>query len=541
MPKVIGIDLGTTFSAAAYVDDEGRAKIIPNYEGENLTPSAVLIEGKDITVGKDAKRSGVRHPEQYIAFAKRAMGNRDTKFNADGKVYTPEETSAMILRKIVADCEKSLNDTVAGAVVTVPAYFTDAQRKATQDAARLANLPLLAIINEPTAAALGYGISQNDQSSKTILVYDLGGGTFDVCIMRIGANKIETLAQEGAQDLGGYNFDKIIVDSFLEKATKKGIDVTSDPKAMQELWIVAEEVKKKLSKKDSAKIEISFKGEEVSVPISREEFETEISPLVFNTIDFMEIAVESAGLDFDSLDSILLVGGSTRIPLVCKLIEETAKFKPSTEMHPDEAVALGAAYYAVHCARQQGIGNHNFESVMEAQEVPKNSQLTTDAANRNDVALHRKGGISLPKKVPEYEFAGCTSHSIGVVTFDGEKEVNDIVIPKNTKLPARESRDYFTVQPFQDVIELRITEGEFQEMEHTREIAKTELNIRPREETANVRLFLECDENGLIHAHMSDIDDDINLGEINIPRNANMTASEMRESAEKLGKLNIGD
>ena len=353
--------------------------------------------------------------------------------------------------------------------------------------------------------------------------------------MRIGANKIETLAQEGDQDLGGYNFDKIIVDFFLEKTAEKGVDVTSDPKAMQELWIVAEEVKKKLSKKDHANIEISFKGDEISVPISREEFETEISPLVFNTVDFMENAVESAGLDFDSLDSILLVGGSTRIPLVCKLIEDTAKIKPSAEMHPDEAVALGAAYYAVHCARQQEMDNHDRDSEMETQEVQKTSQPTEDGA------VHRKGGISLPKKVPEYEFSGCTSHSIGVVTLDGEKEVNDIVIPKNTKLPARESRDYFTVQPFQDVIELRITEGEFQEMEYTTEIAKAELKIRPREETATVRLFLECDENGLIHAHMIDIGDGINLGEINIPRNANMTASEMRESADKLGKLNIGD
>lgn len=536
MPKVIGIDLGTTFSAAAYVDDDGCARIIPNYEGDNLTPSAVRIDGNDIMVGKDAKRSGVRHPEQYIAFAKRAMGDKDAKFNADGKMYTPEEASALILKKIVADCEKSLNDTVAGAVVTVPAYFTDAQRKSTQDAAQLANLPLLAIINEPTAAALGYGISQKDDSQKIILVYDLGGGTFDVCIMRIGGNRIETLAQEGDQDLGGYNFDKIIVDKFLEKAMDKGFDVASDPKALQELWIVAEETKKKLSKNENAKIEISFMGDEISIPISREEFETEISPLVFTTIDFMESAVESAGLDFDLLDNILLVGGSTRIPLVCKLIEDTAKRKPSSEMHPDEAVALGAAYYAVHCARQEGMDKDNAPPHLAQESTHK----AADSANEKKAKL-RKGGISLPRKVPEYEFAGCTSHSIGIVAFDGEKEVNDIVIPKNTRLPARESRDYYTVQPFQDVIELRITEGEFQEVEHTTEIAKTELKVRPREEKANVRLFLECDVNGLIHAHMTDIDDGIDLGEINIPRNANMTEAEMHASAEKLGKLNIGD
>lgn len=535
MPKVIGIDLGTTFSAAAYVDDEGHAKIIPNYDGENLTPSAVLIDGSDIAVGKDAKRSGVRHPDQYISFAKRAMGNKDAKFNADGNTYTPEEASAMILRKIVTDCEKSLNDKIAGAVVTVPAYFTDAQRKATQDAAQLANLPLLAIINEPTAAALGYGISQNDQAQKTILVYDLGGGTFDVCIMRIGGNKIETLAQEGDQDLGGYNFDKIIVDAFLEKAAKKGLDISSDRKAMQELWIVAEEAKKKLSKIENAKIEISYKGDEVTFPITREEFETEISPLIFNTIDFMENAIESAGLDFDSLDNILLVGGSTRIPLVCKLIEDTAKIKPSVELNPDEAVALGAAYYAVHCARQQGLDKET-----ESNTSSNVTNILDENVDKNN-SRSKKGGIALPKKVPEYEFAGCTSHSIGIVAFDGEKEVNDIVIQKNTRLPAREARDYFTVKPFQDVIELRITEGEFQEMEHTTEIARTELNIRPREEKANLRLFLECDENGLIHAHIADIDDGINLGEINIPRNANMTESEIRESAEKLGKLNIGD
>ena len=528
MPKVIVIVGGTTFSAAAYVDDEGQARIIPNYEGDNLTPSTLLIEGNDITIGKDAKRSGICHPERYIAFAKRSMGDKKANFNVDGKAYTPEEASALILKKIREDCERSLNDTVAGAVVTVPAYFTDARRKATQDAAQLANLPLLAIINEPTAAALGYGISQKDDSKKTVLVYDLGGGTFDVCIMRIGGNKIETLAQEGDQDLGGYNFDEKIVNMFLEKAQEKGFDVESDPKAMQELWIVAEEAKKKLSKSENAKIRISLKGEDISVMISREEFETEINSLLYTTMDFMQDAVESAGLDYDLLDRILLVGGSTRIPLVGKMIEETTGKKPSCEMHPDEAVALGAAYYAVHCARHQEIvENGEFEHPLQpAQKI---------------IETHKKGGICLPNKMPEYEFVGCTSHSIGVVTFDGEKEINDIVIPKNTRLPARESRDYVTVEPLQTVLELRITEGEFQDMKYTTEIGKTELKIRPRPEQVKVRLFLECDGNGLIHAHVTDISDGINLGELNIPRNANMTEAEMCKSTEKLGKLNIGE
>lgn len=517
MPKVIGIDLGTTFSAAAYVDDDGRAKIISNFEGENLTPSTLLFEDGNITVGKDAKRFGIYHPDKYIAFAKRSMGDKKTKFNIEGKTYTPEEASALILQKIRKDCERSLNDTVAGAVVTVPAYFTDARRKATMDAAQLANLPLLAIINEPTAAALGYGISQKDTSPKTVLVYDLGGGTFDVCIIRIGNNKIETLAQEGDQDLGGYNFDKKIVNIFLDKAREKSFDIESDAKAMQELWILAEEAKKKLSQNENAKIKLFSKGEEISVQISREEFETEINSLLYTTMDFMQAAMDSAGLDYDSLDKILLVGGSTRIPLVAKMIEETTKKKPSCEINADEAVALGAAYYAVHCVPP----------------IPQPESKNTET--------HKKGGISIPHNMPQYEFVGCTSHSIGVVTFDGEKDVNDIVIPKNTRLPARESRDYVTVEPLQSILELRITEGEFQDMEYTTEIGKTEMKIRPRPELVAVRLFLECDENGLIHAHVTDINDGIDLGELNIPRNANMTEAEMNASAEKLGKLNIGD
>ena len=211
MGKYIGIDLGTTFSVTAYINDDGQAQVINNQEGENITPSAVLFEDGSTIVGSDAKSSSILNPERYVAFAKREMGSKRKKFSINGETYSPEEISALILKKLKHDSEAALGEDVLGAVITVPAYFTDAQRMSTQHAAQLADLPVLAIINEPTAAALAYGITKGNDEKKTILVYDLGGGTFDVSIMRFDKESIEILSSAGDSRLGGYDFDQHII------------------------------------------------------------------------------------------------------------------------------------------------------------------------------------------------------------------------------------------------------------------------------------------------------------------------------------------
>ena len=240
MGKYIGIDLGTTFSCMAYIKENGQPEIIPNSEGDNITPSTVLFDGDMTIVGKEAKAQSFFDPQNFEQFIKRHMGERDYIFTAkDGEKYSPEAISAIILSKMKADAEKHLGDTVDGAVITVPAYFNEAQRRATMDAGQIAGLNVIAIINEPTAAALAFGISKGSEKEQTIMVYDLGGGTFDVTIMRFNSNSITVLGTAGDRKLGGFDFDNRIIEVVMEAASKEGIDISKDITARQDLQLKA--------------------------------------------------------------------------------------------------------------------------------------------------------------------------------------------------------------------------------------------------------------------------------------------------------------
>lgn len=527
MGKYIGIDLGTTFSVAAYINSSGNPEVIDNQEGENTTPSTVLFEDENVIVGSDAKKESIVNPEHFVGFVKRNMGNNQVSYKVDQKKYKPEEISAIILKKIKQDVEQALGDKVLGAVITVPAYFTDAQRRATTDAARLAEIPVLSIINEPTAAALAYGISKGSDEKKKILVYDLGGGTFDVSIMQFGGNVIEILSSMGNPELGGYDFDKKIVEWFIQEARLDHVDIEHEADAKQELLMKAEEAKKSLSQgRNKARITISAQGKKLTKELSREQFENMIEPVMYQTISLMDAAMEEANLEYSDLDKILLVGGSTRIPLVKSMIQEETEIEPSQDIHPDEAVAVGAAYHAVECAKNAA------ENSGETEKNGSCRSAETEAIIEPE---------SIPELEEQYVFIDRTSHGIGVIVLDENgEEFNSVVLPKNTVVPAESKADYYTMADYQESIRLRVTQGESTELKYTTIIGEAELKVRPKPKGVPIRVVISCDGDAMIHVHVIDMQDNENLGEMKIDRVANMSNQEVEEAKDKIGKLNIG-
>lgn len=350
MAKVIGIDLGTTNSCVAVMEG-GEPVVIPNAEGNRTTPSVVAFsrEGERL-VGDVAKRQAITNPDRTIISIKRHMGT-DHKVQIDDKSYTPPEISAMILQKLKADAEAYLGEKVTQAVITVPAYFSDSQRQATKDAGRIAGLEVLRIVNEPTAAALAYGVDKEDD--HTILVFDLGGGTFDVSILELGDGVFEVKATSGNNHLGGDDFDKRIMDYLIDTFRKDtGIDLSKDKMAMQRLKDAAEKAKKELSSTLTTTISLPFISADATGPkhlevnLTRAKFEEISADLIEATLGPTRQALQDAGLTASQIDKVILVGGSTRIPAVQEAIKKLIGKEPSKGVNPDEVVAVGAAIQA---------------------------------------------------------------------------------------------------------------------------------------------------------------------------------------------------
>jgi molecular chaperone DnaK len=350
MPRPIGIDLGTTFSAIATMEG-GKAKIIPNAEGQRTTPSVIAItkEGERI-VGTLAKRQAISNPDRTVRSIKREMGTSYTK-TIDGKVYKPAELSAMILQKLKRDAEAYLGESIIQAVITVPAYFSDSQRQATKDAGKIAGLEVLRIINEPTSASLAYGMDKEEES--TILVFDLGGGTFDVSILELSEGVFEVKATSGNNRLGGDDFDQRIMDWMVEEFRKEsGLDLSKDSMALQRLKDAAEMAKIELSQKNSAEINLPYiyadntGPKHLNLTLTRSKFEIMIADLIEKAMGPTRSAMKDAKLQPSDIHKILLVGGSTRVPAVVSAIKSYFNKEPSKELNPDECVALGAAIQA---------------------------------------------------------------------------------------------------------------------------------------------------------------------------------------------------
>jgi molecular chaperone DnaK len=504
--RVVGIDLGTTFSAIASVNDHGRPEIIPNRDGEEITPSVVLFDGDAPIVGSIAKRSAVVNPLSVAQFVKRQMGVPTWSFRSEsGSKYSAEEISAIILKKLKEDAELLLGGRIVDAVITVPAYFDDAQRKATQDSGRIAGLNVLRIINEPTAAALAYGLDKA-KAEQTILVYDLGGGTFDVTIMRIGAGRIDVLATGGDKNLGGFDWDNQIM-TLLNDEFKAagGPDLFEDPTLEQDLRDKAEIAKRTLSTRERTAVFLSGGGKTATVELTLERFQEITRPLIERTGRIMQFVLEDSGLTWSQIEKILLVGGSTRMRAVPALVEAASANRPSCELHPDKVVAMGAAI--------QGALLHV--------ETGKSS-------------LVEMGNF------PLVVIQDVNSHSMGVVTHDDrDKPHNSIVLKKNTPYGTRTEDVFATVRDGQQGIHVQVTEGEDEELSQVKIVGAKEMPIPPYPKGAPIRVSFLYTPDGFVRVEVFDMTTNTPLGELQIERVSNKTAEQVEASSRRLSDMSV--
>ena len=462
MSKIIGIDLGTTNSCVSVIEG-GEAVVIPNAEGVRTTPSVVAFsKDGERMVGNVAKRQAITNPERTIASIKRHMGS-DYKVNIDGKAYTPQEISAIILQKLKSDAESYLGDKVTEAVITVPAYFTDAQRQATKDAGKIAGMEVKRIINEPTAAALAFGIDQeNDQK---VMVYDLGGGTFDVSIIEMGDGVQEVLATAGNNHLGGDDFDKKIMDWLVAEFKKEqGIDLSGDKMAMQRIKEAAEKAKIDLSGMTTAQISLPFITADATGPkhmettLSRAKFNEMTADLVEATMGPVRQAMSDSGLTMNDIDKILLVGGSTRIPAVQEAIKKFSGKEPFKGINPDECVAMGAAL---------------------------------------------QGGV-LGGDVKGLLLLDVTPLSLGIETMGG---VNTVIIERNTTIPTKKSQIFSTAADNQTSVEVHVLQGEREFAKDNKTLGMFHLDgIMPaRRGVPQIEVTFDIDSNGIVHVSAKDL------------------------------------
>ena len=463
---VFGIDLGTTYSCIARVDDTARAEVIKNNDGDNITPSVVAFEGDNVIVGADAKAEAVLNPETTVMLVKTLMGKTDFAINYNGEDKTPEEISAFILRKLTQDASEQLGVEVKDVVITCPAYFGTAERTATKNAGKIAGLNVLEIISEPTAAALYYGCAK-EQDEKTILIYDLGGGTFDVTIMRISADKIEVICSDGDHDLGGKNWDEVLIGYLANQFVEKiGYDIEFDEYAKQDLRLKAEKIKKQLTSRSQAGDMLEVMGNREKVTITRDEFDEITSTLLNETLKKTKEAIEVAkNKGYDVIDEILLVGGSTRMPQVKKALAKNFSEIEIKILEPDEAVAKGAAIHAVnvYVNNQKSLTAKDFESNEEVKVTVNGDEKELKAQDYKENLTFSPEMMSIGGNTREIVIATTKSFAIKVENKEGIKSCFNMII-KNEAMPSgflEVSGNFSTLYDNQATVDIEIYENDY--------------------------------------------------------------------------------
>lgn len=508
---VVGIDLGTTFSAVAYVNSYGKPEIISNREGERTTPSVIFFEkdGSPI-VGAEARNMAIVEPRRTVRFVKRDMGNPSFRFNVDGKDYFPEDLSAMILKKLKNDAEAFLGQEVNKAVISVPAYFKDAQREATRQAGQIAGLEVIRIVNEPTAAALAYGLDKAE-GDQTILVYDFGGGTFDVTVMRVKGKEFTILATDGAL-LGGKDIDERLVEYLAEEFQREhGFDLRTDPHNHQTLWDRAESAKKDLSFRDNLGVVLSSGEKTLRVDINRGKLFELIEDIVKETDKCMNRAIQAAGMDWSQIDEILLAGGSSRIPIVQDMIKRVTGKDAARNMNPDECVALGAAIQAtVTTIEKEGAG------------------AAPPLAGGTDIVVH-----------------DVASHSLGVraLSSDRKKYVNSVIIPRLTEVPCERTRTYATSEDNQSRVEIEVLQGDDEDPRSPDVllIGKAGLENLPPHKAGDllIEVSLRYDANGVIEVVARELQSGQTTREVVMQKAGMLSPDILKEKQELLDRVEL--